>query len=354
MTVARSEIVDISVTSWYHVVSKTVRGAFLLQNDGFDRKQWIEDRLEILVGVFAIEVGGFAVLDNHMHLLLNLRSEQTKTWTDEEVLIRWFRIHPPRVNRKALNVTPELLQELTSNGDYVAKIRQRLGDIGWFMKSLKEPIARLANQADGTSGAFWQSRFKSIAILDTNALLAVCAYIDLNVFAAGLSELPEDSPHTSLRQRVRYRKQWREIKDLGLERQSTDVRAMATLDVQRSVDIKDSEAFSFWLCPIQDRRHIDSNARPGLMDGFSLESYLRLIDWTSRIVRKGKAHISRQVSSLLKRLGTDKDRWRSTMRRLFSTTRHTGVAFAFSRVRLREAAVQLGRSRLANLSGCEA
>ena len=31
MTVARSQLVDVSVTPWYRVISKTVRGAFLLR-----------------------------------------------------------------------------------------------------------------------------------------------------------------------------------------------------------------------------------------------------------------------------------------------------------------------------------
>ena len=58
---------------------------------------------------------------------------------------------------------------------FVQKCRQPLGDLGWFMKSLKEPLARLANKQDGCQGAFWQGRYKSIAILDEEALLATCA-----------------------------------------------------------------------------------------------------------------------------------------------------------------------------------
>ena len=38
------------------------------------------------------------------------------------------------------------------------------------MKALKEPLARLANKADGTRGTFWEARYKSVAILDTEEL----------------------------------------------------------------------------------------------------------------------------------------------------------------------------------------
>ena len=69
------------------------------------------------------------------------------------------------------------------------------------MKYLKEPLARLANRQDG-AGAFFEGRFKSVAILDEEALLAACVYIDLNPIAAGIAETPETSDHTSIKQRL--------------------------------------------------------------------------------------------------------------------------------------------------------
>ena len=49
--------------------------------------------------------------------------------------------------------------------------RSRLYNIGWFMKLLNEGIARLANKEDDCTGHFWQSRFKSQALLDEQAVL---------------------------------------------------------------------------------------------------------------------------------------------------------------------------------------
>jgi len=40
------------------------------------------------------------------------------------------------------------------------------------MKCLKEPLARLANRQDKARGAFFEERFKSVAILDEESLLA--------------------------------------------------------------------------------------------------------------------------------------------------------------------------------------
>ena len=345
MTVARSQLVDVSLTRWYHVISKTVRGAFLLREGELDRKQWIEDRLQLLSQVFAVELAGFAVLDNHLHLLVNLLPERIDAWSDEEVLRRWFTIHPPRVNRKPVDVTPQVIREQAADSRLVAKVRRRLGDLGWFMKSLKEPLARLANQADGTSGAFWQSRYKSIGILDAEALLAVCAYIDLNPVAAGLSELPERSAHTSIHIRVKHCRAQGRLADLTAAGRSSVAGVLATRGLEDE---------GLWLCPIEDRRQQDPAARAGLRDGFSLGSYLQLVDWTSRLIRKGKALVSREVAGMLDRLGTTAEFWSATMNKLFTARRPTGVAFAFDRSRLREAAAQRGCRHLANFCGCPA
>ena len=58
------------------------------------------------------------------------------------------------------------------------------------------------HREDGCGGAFWEGRFKSVAVLDDESLLAAAAYIDLNPVAAGLAATPEDSTHTSLRARL--------------------------------------------------------------------------------------------------------------------------------------------------------
>ena len=72
MATPRSMIVDEAVTPWYHCTSRCVRRAFLC-GDGKDHRQaWIEDRLRELVGIFAIDCAGYAVLDNHLHALLRL------------------------------------------------------------------------------------------------------------------------------------------------------------------------------------------------------------------------------------------------------------------------------------------
>jgi hypothetical protein len=116
---------------------------------------------------------------------------------------RWGGLFPPRdKSRKPLPISESWVQGRLNDAAWVTKVRERLASISWFMKCLKEPLSRLANREDKFRGTFFETRFKSVAILDEESLLAVSAYIDLNPVAAGFADVPEASPHTSIKTRV--------------------------------------------------------------------------------------------------------------------------------------------------------
>jgi hypothetical protein len=100
----------------------------------------------------------------------------------------------------------------------------------------------------------------------------------------------------------------------------------------------------------EDRRRIDSS-REGMIEGFSLGSYLLLVDYTGRLFREGKAMISNEVAAIWDRIGTTAETWQARMKKL-SGGRLFGRFFAASRQRLGEISQRLGLRRAVNLASC--
>jgi hypothetical protein len=106
---------------------------------------------------------------------------------------------------------------------------------------------------------------------------------------------------------------------------------------------------SLWLCPIKDRRGLDST-REGMVQGFSLGSYVRLVDYAGRLFREGKTSISAELAGIFKRLGLSAQNWQNRMEKL-RDGRLLGRYFATTRAKLREIAERLGMRRPVNVAG---
>ena len=73
---ARKEIVSPDSAQIFHLWQRCVRRAYLMGTDpltGIDhshRRQWLLERLQLLVACFVIDVGFIAILSNHFHLIV--------------------------------------------------------------------------------------------------------------------------------------------------------------------------------------------------------------------------------------------------------------------------------------------
>ena len=82
----RSEVVVEEEIGVYHCIQRVVRRAFLcgvdpLTKQSFEhRKDWIRDRLEALAGLFSVEIAAFAVMSNHVHVVLRNRPDVVALW----------------------------------------------------------------------------------------------------------------------------------------------------------------------------------------------------------------------------------------------------------------------------------
>ncbi len=280
MTTARSQLVDPTSAGFYHCISRCVRRAWLC---GFDahsgqsfehRRGWIEERLLALADIFAVELYAFAVMSNHVHVVLHVDPGAARQWSDEAVAARWVRLFPACTDGVIDPERCRMKEEvLLGNADRLGECRQRLGSLSWFMRSLNEPIARRANREDACTGRFWEGRYKCQALLDDAAVLACMSYVDLNPIRAGIADDLPTSKHTSAMHRIAALASDVRTADQSLE----PVRGSA---------------------PAQHRLPITCAA------------YLELIDWTGRRVRNDKrGAIDAAMPPILVRLGLREDAW---------------------------------------------
>ncbi|ASF16154.1 MULTISPECIES: hypothetical protein [Shewanella] len=272
--------ISLEDTPYYHCCSRVVRRAFLCGDDSYSgknydhRRAWVESLLFELEAVFAIDVAAFAVMSNHLHLVLRVDIETANHWTDREVLEQWHKLFKgDALTQKFAKGELVEAHEVSRLKHSIALYRSRLCDISWFMRCLNEPIARQANQEDNCTGRFWEGRFKSQALLDEAAVLACMAYVDLNPIRAQLADTLEQSDHTSIQLRIR-----------------------AALKGEQPSN----------LLPFIGNEC--DNQPNGI--AFSLTDYLQLVDDTGRIIRNDKrGSISESSGKILNRLNIPHDNW---------------------------------------------
>jgi len=280
MTRPRKEQVSLSDTPYYHIVSRCVRRTFLCGTDNVTgknyehRRVWIEDRIRILASIFGVDICAYAVMSNHIHLVIKLTPDSINTLNNKEILERWTALFKgPLLVQRWRNGEPLDAAQRDAIASCIQAYRKRLTDLGWFMKCLNEPIARQANKEDGCTGHFWESRYKSQALLTEEALLSAMAYVDLNPVRADMAKTPESSEHTSIRERIAPR--------FNLTKAISEQQQLEALN-EFNIHLKP-------LLPFEETTR--NNKQDGIL--FAFEDYLELVDVTGRYIRADKIRNTR-------------------------------------------------------------
>ena len=210
MTYPRYQLVPPDEPGFYHCHSRCVRRCFLCGKDsqtGKDyehRRQWLEDLIEKHSRCFAVSIYSYSIMHNHFHIALYIDPSAPENWPAREVAQRWLKVFPGALkNARTEEEKNEVIDTIAADDDRIAELRGRLGNLGWFMRSISQPLARRANIEDECTGRFWEGRFKVQALLDQRAVLSCMTYIDLNPVRAKLCDQLADCAHTSIQKRIR-------------------------------------------------------------------------------------------------------------------------------------------------------
>ena len=283
--------ISLDATPFYHCVSRCVRRAFLCGTDTVTgrsyehRRHQIEHDLLKLSSIFFIDVAAYAVMSNHYHVVLHVDPAEAQAADAKTVVRRWHQVYKGKdISRRYLNGESLEPHELSQIDVLIETWRSRLYDISWFMKVVNEKIARLANKEDECTGHFWESRYKSQALLDEKAVLSAMAYVDLNPIRAAMAPTPETSDHTSIKKRIDY---W---KSKAVKNQS---------DPNENLQPESLMPFA-------------GNLRQPMPKGliYNLIDYIELVDWTGRVIRDDKrGAISATAPPILQRLDISTKHW---------------------------------------------
>jgi hypothetical protein len=137
---------------------------------------------------------------------------------------------------------------------------------------------------------WWESRFKSQALLTEQALLSCMAYVDLNPVRAAMAETPETSDHTSIKERL-----------------------VSQFDLAEAIRSQTEQQFmNRFPVPLKPLLGFEGAARNEHQLGilFSLKDYLELVDYIGRILHPTKrGFIPEHQPPILERLELDLDDW---------------------------------------------
>ena len=156
----RSEVFEEDTVGIYHCVNRCVRRAFLC---GFDaatgksfahRKDWVQDRLETLAAIFAIDVLGYALLDNHLHVVLRNRPDIVRELVGSRScppLVAFVSRRREQDGRPA-EPKPHELRMLTADRKKLKELRRRLAHISWFMRAWPKTSPAASTKRKTTPG----------------------------------------------------------------------------------------------------------------------------------------------------------------------------------------------------------
>ena len=207
----------------YHCVSRIVDKGFVLHAEEKEKFRTFMRMYERFSGC---PVLSYCLMDNHVHLLLEVPPMPDGGLSDEELLHRVSALHNeaemellsrelaeargvdakvPVGDATCLVADPVTSDPGTSDPGWSpdgvalsrrdqihARYTRRMHNLSQFMKALLQRYSQWHNRRHKRSGHLWESRFKSLIVESGETARTMAAYIDLNPVRAGMVNEPAD------------------------------------------------------------------------------------------------------------------------------------------------------------------
>lgn len=175
--------------AYYHCMTRVVDRQMLL---GDEEKEHMRRLLRKIEGFTGVHVLTYAVMTNHLHVLL----EEPDRATEIDDTTFWRRM-ACLYSEAELDEICGVWDRWRSEGcaELIALDRNRylvrMHDISEFMKQLKQRFTRWYNRRHQRVGTLWEARFKSVLVEDGFALRIMSAYIEMNPVRAHMADEPQ-------------------------------------------------------------------------------------------------------------------------------------------------------------------
>lgn len=183
----------------YHITSRVAGGELIF---GDQEKEYFLQTLERYASGFYINIHAFAIMSNHLHILVSERTQEARIASAKELTDRYHMIFGLDAEPPIGRVEADGSITVDDDGG-IERLRNRLGSVSRFVQEYKQTCSRWFNKRHQRKGYLWGDRFGGTAVERGDPELVCSAYIDLNAVRAGIVKIPEAYRWCSLGMRVR-------------------------------------------------------------------------------------------------------------------------------------------------------
>ena len=167
-----ARLTNTSDKTCYHIMSRTALSGFPFEDLEKDEFVRIVKRFS---SVYFVEVFGFCIMGNHIHLVVQMLPGDC--FSDEDIKRRFISFYGKEVFYDESKMLPYL--------------RKKWSNISTYMQEIKQTFSRYFNKRHNRRGTLWGERFKSVIVEKGETLVNCLSYVDLNPVRAGIVDRPE-------------------------------------------------------------------------------------------------------------------------------------------------------------------